>query len=126
MASMPPSSTARDTGLVTSPMVTSPSRIQSSPSARMPVERKVRVGRVATSIMSAARQWASRSAWEALVGPLGVLEPEQPNLARFTFLDPRARATYPNWEAVADVQVSEPRGADLRWGRDALMAPLVT
>ena len=69
---------------------------------------------------------AANEPWEALAAPLGVLEPEQPNLARFTFLDPRARATYPDWEAVADVRVSELRGADLRWGRDALMAPLVT
>ena len=45
---------------------------------------------------------AANEPWEALAAPLGLLEPEQPNLARYTFLDPRAHATYPDWSAVSE------------------------
>jgi transcriptional regulator with XRE-family HTH domain len=62
--------------------------------------------------------------WQALAGALGLVG-DPPNLARFTFLDPHGRAAYPDWDAVADQQVNELRTADLRWGRDPLMAPLL-
>lgn len=37
-----------------------------------------------------------------LVAPTGLLDPADPNLARFVFTDSRARDTYPDWERVAD------------------------
>ncbi|MDX6234339.1 MAG: hypothetical protein QOH68_3439, partial [Nocardioidaceae bacterium] len=44
--------------------------------------------------------------YERLVGPLGVLEGDHPNLVMFTFADDRARAAYPDWDDIADEQVA--------------------
>lgn len=44
-----------------------------------------------------------------IAGPLGILDADQPNLVRFTFTDPRARAAYPDWDAIADEQVGNLR-----------------
>jgi hypothetical protein len=57
-------------------------------------------------------------AWEQLVRPLGMLEGAPPNLARYVFLHPSARTTYPDWIAAADEQVSRLRAATGRWGDD--------
>ena len=43
--------------------------------------------------------------YEQLARPLGLLDAESPNLLRFTFVDPRARNVYPDWEAIADEQI---------------------
>lgn len=48
-------------------------------------------------------------AYARIAGPLGVLDADRPNLMRFTFADPRARAVYPDWDAVADEQVGNLR-----------------
>jgi hypothetical protein len=37
-----------------------------------------------------------------LAAPVGLLDADQPNLARFVFTDVRARAACPDWEHVAD------------------------
>ncbi|HEX6416882.1 MAG TPA: helix-turn-helix transcriptional regulator [Acidimicrobiales bacterium] len=44
--------------------------------------------------------------YERLADPLGILDGDRPNLARYTFLDPRARDAYPDWDTVADEQVA--------------------
>jgi transcriptional regulator with XRE-family HTH domain len=49
---------------------------------------------------------AWNAAWEKLVRPLGMLDGELPNLARYVFLHPSARGVYRDWEAAADEQVS--------------------
>ncbi|GAA2097610.1 helix-turn-helix transcriptional regulator [Actinomadura alba] len=49
---------------------------------------------------------AFTSGYERLARPLGLLDGEPPNLIRFMFTDPRARAAYPDWERVADDQVA--------------------
>ena len=49
--------------------------------------------------------------FEALVRPIGILDAEGPNLLGFTFGDARARAAYPDWEAVADEQVGNLQAA---------------
>lgn len=46
------------------------------------------------------------SGYQALAGPLGVLDRTPPNLLRFTFTDERARQVFPDWDAVADEQVA--------------------
>ena len=38
--------------------------------------------------------------------PIGLLDGDPPNLARFTFLDPRAKTVYPGWAETADEQVA--------------------
>lgn len=48
-------------------------------------------------------------AYDRLARPLGVLDVDRPNLLHHTFADPRARAAYPDWEAVADARVAELR-----------------
>lgn len=54
--------------------------------------------------------------YELLARPLGILDADEPNLAWYTFTDPRARAAYPDWDDVADGQAAnfraEVRGCD--------------
>jgi transcriptional regulator with XRE-family HTH domain len=44
--------------------------------------------------------------YELLAGPLGVLDGENPNLVRYLFADPRARKAFPDWDRVADEQLT--------------------
>jgi len=45
------------------------------------------------------------SGYARVAGPIGILDADRPNLVSFTFDDPRARAAYPDWDAIADEQV---------------------
>ncbi len=47
--------------------------------------------------------------YERLARPLGILDRQPPNLARYTLLDVRARTAYPDWGHVADEQVANLR-----------------
>lgn len=72
---------------------------------------------------------AWNAAWEQLVAPLGLLEhPTDPNLARFTFLHPGARSTYPDWDDSADEQAHGLRAMAPRFSSEprfqALLADL--
>ncbi|MBX6768536.1 MAG: helix-turn-helix domain-containing protein, partial [Actinomadura rubrobrunea] len=49
---------------------------------------------------------AHTSSYERLAGPIGLLDGEPPNQARFVFADERARAAYPDWDRVADARVA--------------------
>ena len=53
--------------------------------------------------------------YDRLMRPLGMFDADQPNLLWFTFTDQRARTAYPDWDDVADEQVTnlrvEVRGA---------------
>lgn len=49
---------------------------------------------------------AYTSGYERIMGPLGLLDDERPNLIRFLFTDERARAAYPEWDQVADEQIA--------------------
>ena len=44
--------------------------------------------------------------YEQLMRPAGVLHGAPPNLARYVFTDPRARAAFADWDRVADEQVA--------------------
>jgi transcriptional regulator with XRE-family HTH domain len=59
---------------------------------------------------------AWNTAWGRLMAPIGVLDGTLPNLARFTFTDPRARTAYLDWEATADEQASSLRSMSLDCG----------
>ncbi|MCU1454693.1 MAG: transcriptional regulator [Acidimicrobiales bacterium] len=63
--------------------------------------------------------------WGRLVRPLGMFDAAVPNLARHVFLHPRAKATYPDWAALADEQVGRLRDTASRWGDDAGFAALI-
>jgi transcriptional regulator with XRE-family HTH domain len=52
---------------------------------------------------------AWNAAFERIVGPVGVLDGDDPNLTRFTFADPRSASVFPDWSLVADDQVSSLR-----------------
>lgn len=45
--------------------------------------------------------------YERLAAPLGVFDAERPNLLRYLFAHPAARAAYPDWDDVADGQVAD-------------------
>jgi hypothetical protein len=63
--------------------------------------------------------------WEGLVTPLGILDDAPPNLARYVFVHPGARATFPDWSNAADEQVSALRAAQINWGDDSAFAALL-
>jgi len=48
-------------------------------------------------------------AWDRLFEGLGALDDPTPNLVRYLFADPRARASYPAWDVVADAVAAEVR-----------------
>jgi transcriptional regulator with XRE-family HTH domain len=52
---------------------------------------------------------AHTAGYARLVGPIGLLEDENPNLLRYLFTDARARTAYPDWDRVADDLVARLR-----------------
>ena len=64
-------------------------------------------------------------AWDRIVGPIGLLDDDAPNLARFIFVDPRAKAVFPDWAETADAQVAVLRDALVRWRTDERMRAFV-
>lgn len=68
---------------------------------------------------------AANDAWRTTVEPVGLLDARPtPNLARYTFGDPRARTAFPDWERVADDVVGSIRRAAGR-GPDATIDRLL-
>jgi transcriptional regulator with XRE-family HTH domain len=57
---------------------------------------------------------AHTSGYERLTRPLGLLDSPSPNLVRYLFTDPRARAAFPEWSRVADEQVARLRSESTR------------
>ncbi|SEG35508.1 Helix-turn-helix domain-containing protein [Thermomonospora echinospora] len=57
---------------------------------------------------------AHTSGYARLAAPLGVLQGHPPNLIRYLFTDPRARAAHPEWDRVADEQVARLRNESTR------------
>ncbi|WP_106434155.1 helix-turn-helix domain-containing protein [Streptomyces viridochromogenes] len=58
---------------------------------------------------------AHTAGYERLVGPVGLLDDERPNLLRYLFTDARARDAYRDWDRVADDLVARLRhGVPLR------------
>lgn len=49
---------------------------------------------------------AYTSGYRRLLEPIGLFDTDRPNLLRFLFIDPRARAAFPDWDRFADEQVS--------------------
>jgi transcriptional regulator with XRE-family HTH domain len=45
---------------------------------------------------------ARTTGYERLVGPVGLLDAESPNVIRFVFADARSRTAYPEWDRIAD------------------------
>ena len=64
-------------------------------------------------------------AWERVAAPLGLTEGDPPNLARYVLADPRATATFADWDAVADDQVTGLRAAHTWWSDDERLVTLV-
>ncbi len=54
---------------------------------------------------------ACTEGFRRLAAPVGLLDSAEPNVVRFVFADPRARATFPDWERVADERAALLRAA---------------
>lgn len=54
---------------------------------------------------------ACNAGFRWLAEPVGLLDSDQPNLARFVFGDPRSRTAFPEWERVADERAAGLRAA---------------
>jgi hypothetical protein len=63
--------------------------------------------------------------FERLARPLGMLDGDPPNLARYVFLNPSASSVFPDWEHAADEQASRLRAASTRWSADPAFAALI-
>jgi transcriptional regulator with XRE-family HTH domain len=68
---------------------------------------------------------AWNDAWARVVAPLGLLDGERVNLARYVFLDARAREVYADWDAAADEQVARLRAAEPRRGDEPAFVTLL-
>jgi transcriptional regulator with XRE-family HTH domain len=54
---------------------------------------------------------AHTAGFRALAVPVGLLDEDRPNLVRYAFVDPRARAVFPEWERIADDRAAAVRAA---------------
>jgi transcriptional regulator with XRE-family HTH domain len=52
---------------------------------------------------------AYTAGFQRLAGPIGLLDEAAPNLTRYVFTDPRARAAYPDWAGIADQRAAHLR-----------------
>jgi transcriptional regulator with XRE-family HTH domain len=68
---------------------------------------------------------AWNESWRTLVTPLGILDEEHPNLARYVFLNPAARRVMSDWAGAADSQTSVLRAAHPRWASDQQFVALI-
>jgi transcriptional regulator with XRE-family HTH domain len=68
---------------------------------------------------------AWNEAWGTLVRPLGILDEEQPNLARYVFMNPAARRVMSDWAGAADKQTSALRAAHPRWSSHPQFVALI-
>jgi transcriptional regulator with XRE-family HTH domain len=68
---------------------------------------------------------AWNESWRTLVTPLGILDEEYPNLARYVFMNPTARRVMSDWAGAADGQASVLRAAHPRWGSDQQFVALI-
>ena len=59
---------------------------------------------------------AWNTAYERVSRPLGILDGQRPNLAWFTFIDPRAQSAFIDWNVIADDQVANLRAET--WNED--------
>lgn len=71
--------------------------------------------------LSDALAW--NTSFDRLARPMGLLDNARPNLARFTFGDPRARTAFPDWHAVADDHLAALKAET--WAEDPYAEPLL-
>lgn len=65
------------------------------------------------------------SAWERVAAPMGFLDGERANLARFVFVHPAAADVHVDWAHAADEQVARLRSAEMRCRDDDAMLALL-
>lgn len=86
------------------PSIESPPASEVRPTVRALLNRLEPAPAVLVNRIGDVLAWTT--GYELLAEPLGVLGGEAPNLVRYHFTDPRARATYPDWHVVADALVA--------------------
>ncbi|MEV8594571.1 helix-turn-helix transcriptional regulator [Streptomyces sp. NPDC052012] len=94
------------------------------PTVRMLLDRLEPTPAVLLNTLSEALAWTE--GYDRLARPLGLLDGEPPNLARFVLTDERARTAYPDWDRVADDQVAALKQGPVRQspGGSALVSEL--
>jgi transcriptional regulator with XRE-family HTH domain len=83
-----------------------------SPTVQAMVERLHPMPAFVLSVRGDVLLW--NDAYERLMRPTGLLDDEPPNVLRYTFLDPRARTVFAEWESLAAEQVSNLRTSTVR------------
>jgi transcriptional regulator with XRE-family HTH domain len=68
---------------------------------------------------------AWNQAWEQVVAPLGMLDGDSPNIARYVLTHEQARHVMPDWELAVDEQVARLRVAFTRWSADPRLTALL-
>ncbi|RIQ15856.1 helix-turn-helix domain-containing protein [Jiangella rhizosphaerae] len=86
------------------PVLEEPPAATVRPTVRALLERLEPAPAVLVNRLGDVLAWTT--GYELLAEPLGVLSGDPPNLVRYHFTDPRARATYPEWHVVADALVA--------------------
>lgn len=86
------------------PSIESPPASEVRPTVRALLTRLEPAPAVLVNRIGDVLAWTT--GYELLAEPLGVLSSDAPNLVRYHFTDPRARASYPDWHLVADALVS--------------------
>ncbi|MBB5788624.1 helix-turn-helix domain-containing protein [Jiangella mangrovi] len=86
------------------PAIESPPATAVRPTVRALLSRLEPAPAVLVNRLGDALAWTT--GYELLAEPLGLLAGDAPNLVRYHFTDPRARATYPEWHLVADALVA--------------------
>ncbi|MFF6808760.1 helix-turn-helix transcriptional regulator [Streptomyces sp. NPDC012403] len=94
------------------------------PTVRMLLERLEPTPAVLLNTLSEALAWTE--GYDRLARPLGLLDGDPPNLAKFVLTDERARTAYPDWDRVADDQVAALKQGPVRQspGGSALVSEL--
>ncbi|SEE30210.1 Helix-turn-helix domain-containing protein [Jiangella alba] len=86
------------------PSIESPPASEVRPTVRALLTRLEPAPAVLVNRIGDVLAWTT--GYELLAEPLGLLAGDAPNLVRYHFTDPRARATYPDWNTVADALVA--------------------
>jgi transcriptional regulator with XRE-family HTH domain len=94
-----------------------------APTVRTLIERLDPTPAFVTSPTNDVLVW--NDAWATIVRPLGMLDGDPPNLARYTFANPAAHDTFADWSLAADEQVGRLRAANVFWDHDERLTDLV-
>lgn len=103
------------------PMCPQPAELR--PSVRALLDRLDPTPAFVTDRVANVLAW--NTTWGALAEPLGCLDGDQPNLARYVFVHPSARTVYDDWSTAADAEAGRLRVAAALQPDDPALVELV-